>query len=70
MPKHLVIAVGANKLCHGDLREYGFIVDSHFLTNKFRLNIKMRCLPQFSKIHDGIFMLDKQLRFICVNQQF
>ncbi len=27
--------MGANKLCQGDLREYGFIVDSHFLTKNF-----------------------------------
>lgn len=40
---------GANKFCHGELSEYGFIVDSHFLINKFRLNIKMRCLPRFFK---------------------
>lgn len=72
MPKHpRDCCVGANKLCHGDLREYGFIVDSHFFDKQISLEHQNAVFASvFSKIHDGIFMLDKQLRFICVNQQF
>ena len=63
--------VGANKLCHSDLREYGFIVDSHFFEQQISLEHQNAVFASvFSKIHDGIFMLDEQLRFICVNQQF
>ena len=72
MPKHpRDCCVGANKLCHGDLREYGFIVDSHFFDQQISLEHQNAVFASvFSKIHDGIFMLDEQLRFICVNQQF
>ncbi|QCR86364.1 EAL domain-containing protein [Moraxella osloensis] len=62
---------GANKLCHDALREYGFIVDSHFFDKQISLEHQNAVFASvFSKIHDGIFMLDEQLRFICVNQQF
>lgn len=63
--------VGANKLCHGELSEYGFIVDSHFFDKQISLEHQNAVFASvFSKIHDGIFMLDERLRFICVNQQF
>ncbi|MCK6157293.1 EAL domain-containing protein [Moraxella osloensis] len=63
--------MGANKLCHDQLSEYGFIVDSHFFDKKISLEHQNAVFASvFSKIHDGIFMLDERLRFICVNQQF
>ena len=62
---------GANKFCHDELSEYGFIVDSHFFDKKISLEHQNAVFASvFSKIHDGIFMLDERLRFICVNQQF
>lgn len=62
---------GANKFCHDALREYGFIVDSHFFDQQISLEHQNAVFASvFSKIHDGIFMLDERLRFICVNQQF
>lgn len=62
---------GANKLCHDALREYGFIVDNHFFEQQISLEHQNAVFASvFSKIHDGIFMLDEHLRFICVNQQF
>ena len=62
---------GANKFCHDELSEYGFIVDSHFFDQQISLEHQNAVFASvFSKIHDGIFMLDERLRFICVNQQF
>lgn len=61
----------ANKFCHDQLSQYGFIVDSHFFDKQISPEHQNAVFASvFSKIHDGIFMLDERLRFICVNQQF
>lgn len=60
-----------NKRYSNHLSKYGFLVDSKFFDNHMLLEqLSTVFVSLSSKINDGIFILDDQLRFVCVNEQF
>lgn len=54
-----------------DFSKHGFLIDSEFFDNHVSLEqVTTVFALLLSKIHEGVFFLDEQLRFVCVNEQF
>jgi diguanylate cyclase (GGDEF)-like protein/PAS domain S-box-containing protein len=52
------------------LRTYGFLADSNFLQQSAGLSLRDIFATILSKMSEGVFILDSNLRYVCANEQF
>jgi len=55
---------------HSLLKTYGFLADSNFLQQSAGLSLRDIFATILSKMSEGVFILDSNLRYVCANEQF